>query len=223
MQLVIAATQFEMDAFYAVDSDFHSSEVEHLVAGVGPVESGVCATQFLAAHHMKIDSVVNFGIGGAYCSVRREPLGLLDICVADTEILGDFGICYGYKTSPFDGDEFPVRSRFEIDERLLKRAQEALRGHHIIFHTGTFVTVNGSSGSKKRGDFLSDTYGAICENMEGAALARACAAFAIPFVEIRAISNLVEDRPGPAWKTAKACDRAARAAALIVRTFQDSL
>lgn len=221
MHLVIAATQFEMDAFKAVDFAL-SGSFETIVSGVGPVESGICVTKFLAAHHTKIETVVNFGIGGAYCSAGPEQVGLLDVCVADSEVLGDFGVCFGNETRAFEGAEFPSHT-FDIDKRLLKLAQDALDQHDVNFHTGIFVTVNGSSGSKERGDALSGTYDAICENMEGAAIARACAAYELPFLEVRAISNLVEDRPGTEWKIAEACDRAARAAVLIVRKFQDIL
>ena len=221
MHLVIAATQFEMDAFKTVDFAL-SGSVETFISGVGPVESGVCVTKFLAAHHMKIDCVVNFGIAGAYCSAGFKPIGMLDVCVADSEVLGDFGVCYGNETRAFEGVEFPAH-RFDIDRHLLEIARDVLAQHDIGFHTGNFVTVNGASGSKERGDALSNTHGAICENMVGAAIARACAAYQLPFLEVRAISNLVEDRPGSEWKTSEACGKAARAAALIVRKFQDTL
>jgi len=220
MHLVVTATQFEMDAFKALDRSLFE-RVAHLVCGVGPVESAVRVTHYLAAHHRKIDSVVNFGIGGAYCTDGPDSVGLLDICVAEEEVLGDFGICYGTETTAFTGDVFPA-NRFAVDGGLVQAATSVLAEHTIDHHRGVFVTVNGASGRKSRGDSLSGTYGAICENMEGAAIARACLTWAIPFFEVRAISNMVEDRPGSEWKTAQACERAARAAALIVKRLRET-
>ena len=41
--------------------------------------------------------------------------------------------------------------------------------------------------------------GAICENMEGAAVALACRQLSVPLLEIRGISNRVEDRDTSRW------------------------
>ena len=218
MHLLVAATQFEMDAFKAADRSLFERVVS-LVCGVGPVETAVRVTRYLAAHHGEIDTVINFGIGGAYFMEGPDPVGLLDICVAQEEVLGDFGICYGDETTAFAGDMFPA-NRFTLDSRLLRSATSILARHGLDHHTGVFITVNGASGKRTRGDGLSAIYGAICENMEGAAVARACLSYDLPFLELRAISNMVEDRPGADWKTTEACTCAARAAALIVNEIQ---
>ncbi|MCG6930098.1 MAG: futalosine hydrolase [Desulfofustis sp.] len=222
MHLAVAATQFEMNAFLDMGSALPDGTVTLLVSGIGPVESGISTTQFLAAHHSKIDCVVNFGIGGAYSAGAPEPAGLLDICLADAEVLGDFGVCVGHEIKPFEGAGFTAPNRFEIDRLLLDTAQQALRDHHLDFRIGTFVTVNASSGSRARGDFLCTTFKALCENMEGAAIARACAAYELAFLEVRAMSNVVEDRPGSPWKTVEAAEQAAGAAARIIGKLLDT-
>lgn len=218
MHLLVAATQFEMDAFRVADGSLFG-RVASLVCGVGPVETAVRVTRYLAGHHEEIDSVLNFGIGGAYFTNITDPVGLLDICVAEEEVLGDFGICYGNEMTAFTGHVFPA-NRFTLDNGLLRTATSILTHHELDHHTGVFITVNGASGKRARGDGLSAPYGAICENMEGAAIARACLSYELPFLELRAISNMVEDRPGADWKTTEACVRAAHAAALIVKEIQ---
>lgn len=221
MHLLVAATQKEMDAFNHIN---HAGEVlpERLVSGVGPMEAGITMSRMLERHHTKIRSVVNFGIGGAYIPGSDKQPDLLDICVAEREVLGDLGVCYGDEVEPFEGDAFPVQTVFNLDRGLLQEALSVLEAASIAAVSGTFVTVNGASGRKVRGDFLAARYQAICENMEGAAVARACELFDVPLVEVRAISNLVEDRPGNNWLITEAADRAARAAALIVKRFQDT-
>jgi futalosine hydrolase len=220
MHLVVAATQTEMDAYGPMDQSSADS-VHQLVSGVGPMESGITLSRFLERHHTKIRSVVNFGIGGAYSSGPNHQLEVLDLCLAEREILGDFGICYGDRVEPFPQNEFPAQSVFKLDPTLLAAAQSALSAETIDATVGTFVTVNGASGFKVRGDHFADRYGAICENMEGAALARACELFDLPLVEVRAISNQVEDRTDEVWPIAEAAARAAQAAKLIIQKLQD--
>ena len=218
MHLLIAATQNEMDALRATGVT-DTAPVQFLVTGVGPVETTLSLCRRLGKDHTKIRSVVNFGIGGAYPRENVDHPGLLDICLARREVLGDFGVCFGATMEPFSAEDFPVNTDFQLDPELLIAAEASLADARLAAHVGTFVTVNGASGTRERGTHLSARYGAICENMEGAAAARVCAAYGLPLLEVRAISNLVEDRPGTRWAIDEACSRAAQAAALIVRSI----
>jgi futalosine hydrolase len=185
------------------------------------MESGITLSRFLERHHRKIRTVVNFGIGGAYYCGPNRQLEQLDLCLAEREILGDFGVCYGDRVEPFAEDQFAVRSVFNLDPNLLAAASSALTAETINWSVGTFVTVNGASGFKLRGDHFAERYGAICENMEGAAVARVCELFDLPLVEVRAISNQVDDRTEEAWPIAEAAARAAQAAKIIIKRLLD--
>ncbi len=220
MHLVVAATQKEMAAFTGLCS-FSGDQVGRLVAGVGLMEAGITLSRFLERHHTKISSIVNFGIGGAYISDAGAHLEPLDLCLASREVLGDFGICYGERVELFEQEAFPAPAIFELDKDLVHQARSILAENDFDPAVGTFVTVNGASARKTRGDFFAGRYQAICENMEGAALARAAELFAIPLVEVRAISNLVEDRSSEPWPVSEAAARAAQAALLIISNIQD--
>jgi len=63
---------------------------------------------------------------------------------------------------------------------------------------------------------LAGLYRGLCENMEGAAVARVCREFGLPCLELRCVSNLVEDRDRSRWRLRDACAMAAEAAALVV-------
>jgi futalosine hydrolase len=52
--------------------------------------------------------------------------------------------------------------------------------------------------------------------MEGAAVARVCVQFGLPLLELRCISNLVEDRNLQNWQLKKASARCGEAAALVL-------
>ncbi len=220
MHLAVAATQKEMDAFSRLAHDGRLRP-RQLVSGVGPMEAGITLSRYLEKHHTKISAVVNFGVGGAYFSGPEKQLDLLDICLAEREVLGDFGICYGDRVEPFEQGAFPAQWLFKLDSGLLRQARSALAAEAVKAVAGTFVTVNGASALKVRGDHFAERYGAICENMEGAAVARVCELFDLPLVEVRAISNQVEDRSEEPWPIAEAADRAAQAAMLIIKRLQD--
>ena len=53
-------------------------------------------------------------------------------------------------------------------------------------------------------------------DMEGAAVARVCGALQVPCLELRCISNMVEDRDLSKWRLREACEKAGATAALLM-------
>lgn len=60
--------------------------------------------------------------------------------------------------------------------------------------TGVFLTVSACTGNINRAKFLERKFNALCENMEGFAIAKCAQIYNIPVTEIRSISNMVTDR-----------------------------
>lgn len=215
MILAVAATKLEMKPFFQL-TEREKTACLSLVTGVGPVETAVRLALFLAGCDEKIDLVINFGVAGAYVGQSGHPK-YLDICLAEEEIFGDFGFCSGNGIEYFENPEFG-KSRFSMDRQWLKRAKQALENNGISFRSGSFITVNCASATLRRGNMLQQTWQGLCENMEGAAVARICQEFDLPCLEIRAVSNYVEDRNPATWKLAEACEKAACAAHLVCKT-----
>lgn len=213
MYLVTAATAFEMEAFLRACSP--AVACEQLVTGIGPVEAAVQVAVYLAKKAASLQGVINLGVGGAYCR-DQEGANLLDICLAEREVLGDLGICYGDAVEPLRGEFLEILDTFILDGHLLARAEALLNSGAIAYKCGPFVTVSCVSGSRHRGVLLARQHQALCENMEGAAVARVCRQFALPLLELRCISNLVEDRNLQNWQLKQACTRCGEVAALIV-------
>ncbi len=217
MFLVLAATEFEMNPFLLA-TDWDRYACTPLLTGVGPVETGVRLMRYLTDNHAEVEAVVNFGIGGAYISA--EACSLLDMCLASREVFGDFGICY-----PDRVDHLPKELTgpigFNLDTTLRNRAVQILHQHGFPAVSGVFVTVGAVSGTRSRGDMLQRKYQGICENMEGAAIARVCSEFSLPLLEVRCISNYVEDRNIKRWKLKEACEKAAGAAAILVKEMTE--
>ena len=73
------------------------------------------------------------------------------------------------------------------------------------------------SATVSRGAMLMRQYDGLCENMEGAAVARVCEEYNLPLLEMRTISNFVEERDLTRWKLHEACDEAGKAAAILLK------
>jgi futalosine hydrolase len=216
MILAIAATQMELDPFL-VRTGEPSNRWMALAAGVGPVETAVTAGRFLAEHHAEITGVLQFGIGGVYIVPDPEDqVGILSVCIADREIIGDFGICHQDSIEYFPA-ELGGASSFPLTSPLIVRAEDVLKAYGITYHVGTFVTVNSVSGTARRGEMLRNRWQGLCENMEGGAVARLCKEYNLPLLEMRVISNVVEDRNIHNWQLRQACDRAGEVAAVLIK------
>lgn len=218
MFLAACATKFEMQPLLDLLHQ-EARECLNLITGVGMVETTLALTRFLEQHQGRVTGVVHFGVGGAYVRSGAGGAELLDICLADDEVFGDFGICYQDRIEPLD-EQMLFREHYPLDPGLLAQAGKILQKEGLSYKQGKFVTVSGVSATGERGAMLADQYNGICENMEGAAMARVCEEFRLPLLELRAISNFVEERDLARWKLAEACERAGKAAALLLRNLK---
>ena len=219
MYLVTAATRFEMEPFRAA---CRQKGVHRLITGVGPVETAVRLMAWLHDFSGQCRGVLNFGAGGGYFDPGGKPAAdLLDICLAEKEVFGDLGVYLDGRIERITGKGLEVPDSFVMDAEMLEVAARALRVRQIPFVRGNFVTVNCTSGTAVRGKALAKQHSAICENMEGAAVARVCREFNLPCLEVRCISNLVEDRDTSRWKLKDACRRSGEAAAAIIASLME--
>ena len=216
MILALAATQIEMQPFLRQWPDAEPSCLT-LVTGVGPMETALRLTRFLGEIDRRVQAAVNFGIGGVYLQPSGDPQPeLLDICLAEQEVVGDLGICLQdgveYLDSSLTGDLVS-----QLDSGLLGIGRKILAAAGQRCFSGMFVTVNAVTATRARGAMLQQRWQGLCENMEGAAVARVCREFAIPCLELRAISNYVEERRPENWRLPEACLKAAQNAARIIK------
>lgn len=215
MFLVVAATEIEMAPFLEGATGLRE-ECRNLVTGVGPVETALRLTRFLSLTELSFEAVIQFGIGGAYLQpdALKQPQ-LLDICLAEKEVAGDFGICMehsmDYLDSSLTGD-----IAYTFEEPLVCRCESILSQRAIPYYKGVFITVNGISGTTRRGEMLRARWNGLCENMEGASLARVCEEFSLPCTQLRCISNFVEDRDPSRWRLQEACQKAAYTAIKLI-------
>ena len=215
MFLLVAATEFEMEP--ARQRLHNMPGISFLVTGVGPLETAVNLTRFIDNYSGAIQLVINFGVGGAYPDAGVE---VLDLCLARQEVMGDFGVCFDNRIESFTSDIAESHS-YALENSYLEQASQLFQKQQVRFQQGTFVTVNCVSGTTQRGLLLRDTYQAVCENMEGAAVARVCREFDTPMLELRCISNMVEDRDKSRWKIQEAAQKSGAQVAEFLTSLQN--
>lgn len=149
-----------------------------------------------------------FGCAGAYPGAR---LAVGDLALASEEIFGDEGMVDNRGFHDLQELGYPMRqdadqrrfNNWPVDHGLHDWAQPILAQHAAArgsnFRSGPFVTVSRCTGSSALSLELEGRTGGICENMEGAAVALACRQMRVPLLEVRGISNLVEDRDTSRW------------------------
>jgi futalosine hydrolase len=106
---------------------------------------------------------------------------------------------------------------------LLHRSLQSLGAHRKSgqgkIHVGSFITLSTCTGTTARAKELEERCHGLCENMEGAAVAQVAALHGIPWLEVRGISNIVEDRDLTKWDIPKAAGAAQQAVQHIVEDW----
>ncbi|HEY7746950.1 MAG TPA: futalosine hydrolase [Desulfuromonadales bacterium] len=200
-----------------------------LHSGVGKASAAAAATALLAA--CRPAALIMLGCGGAY---PGSGLEVGDLALATTEIYGDEGVltltgfldmeAIGLPLAERDGVQ--LFNRFPVDPQLLDRARPLLTqaaestGRRLA--EGPFVTISTGSGTALAGAQIARRTAGICENMEGAAVAQVCFHQQVPFLELRGISNLVEDRDPARWDLKTGAEAAQRAVQALLAGWNGS-
>lgn len=194
------------------------------IGGMGKVNAAHAATLLLSGYHP--EALIVFGIGGAY-PLSGARVG--DLVLATEEIAGDEGVLTreGFRDTEYIGIPLVqngpavLHNFFPAAGPLLEKAAQLLRtfeqsGRSRV-HTGRFVTLSTCTGTSLRAAELEQRYHGLCENMEGAAAAQVAALHGTPWLEMRGISNLVNDRDMKQWDIRGAAETAQKALIHILK------
>ncbi|MDR2056435.1 MAG: futalosine hydrolase [Desulfovibrio sp.] len=170
------------------------------VIGVGPVNAALAMGGALVGAKdagTPVAAVLLAGLAGAF-DLARLPLGSL--CLVKEEIWPEYGLHDGASVTA-RAFSFPLwrraaRDGGDVYDRLPLAAPEAvgLSPRSGALAEALSLTVAGVSASLARARDLLQRYGADLENMEGFAVAYACARHGLPCVEVRSVSNKVGPR-----------------------------
>lgn len=188
-------------------------ETALLVTGVGPVNAALAAGAALASEN--IDGVLLVGVAGTF-DTARAPIGSL--ALADSEIFPEYGLRTPEGVDP-RGLKFPQHAGdVEVwDTLALDPEGDAARiGAELPQCTaGPSVTVAGVTACSQTRERIVAQYAPLTENMEGFPWALAAMRAAVPFIELRGVSNEVGSRTG--WNLQAALETLAAAVPRLIR------
>jgi futalosine hydrolase len=193
--------------------DAPSGTVYLATTGIGKVNAAIASTLLTERFRPKL--LINTGCGGAYCG---SGLMVGDLAVATAEIYGDEGVLTvdGWHTLEIIGIPSVERNGNRYSNEFPLSMQASSNVFQFAFSLGLpvkrgkFITVSTCSGTSHRGAELYKRFGGICENMEGAAVAHVALLYDTPFLEVRGISNMVEDRDLSRWDIPRSVEMAQR-------------
>ncbi|MBK8955409.1 MAG: futalosine hydrolase [Saprospiraceae bacterium] len=164
-----------------------------LVTGIGSTAMAFALARFQSMQ--KLDFMIHLGIAGSYQS--HYEIGELREVIS--ERWGDLG------AEEADGsflDSFELNliqpDRFPFQESVIRNEQSVFASNLPV---SSGLTVNAASGWNHSIELRKNKYNADLESMEGVGLFYACRMLDLPFLSIRAISNLVEPRNKNNWNT----------------------
>lgn len=178
--------------------------------GVGKVNAALCV-QILCDCY-EVSHIVNTGVAGSL----DAKLDIGDFVVSRDAVYHDFDVRpLGYTIGQVPG--FSVRE-FTADDALISCAisatEQVCPGHACVGRVASGDQFVSDRQCKER--IIADT-GAVCTEMEGAAIAHAAWRNGIPFVILRAISDKADDSAQMDYPTFEAI--AAKRCATVVQAF----
>lgn len=170
-------------------STTHPADV--LITGVGAAHCMYALTKKLCER--KYDFVLQAGIAGSF-----GELPLCDVSYVRQDCFADLGIYENHQLrSLFDAgfmkpDEPPYTGGMLLNENLLFQK--------LTLKACNAVTVNTVSDNVTMEKCFRELYHPHIETMEGAALHYVCLMEGIPFLQLRAVSNIVGIRDKSQWR-----------------------
>jgi len=167
------------------------------ITGIGSLQTTYQLTKFLQKH--KPNYMIQVGVAGSFTEKFKRG----DVIMVGDEVLGDTGVYEGETFKDlFDLGLLEATSGHFHNKRLqnpymiewIRYGLPAARG----------LTVSQISTDAKHIERLLVKYGCEVESMEGAAFHYVCLHEQIPFIQIRAISNVVGERNKRDWKLKEA-------------------
>ncbi|ACM19260.1 futalosine hydrolase, putative [Geotalea daltonii FRC-32] len=199
----IGAVQAEPDIFPDIyRGRIGDKDITLAVTGIGKINAASATTVLLQGRTP--DLLVNTGCAGAY---QGSGLTVGGLAVATSEILADDGVLTPEGWQPLDLIGIPLVKRsgkayfneFPLSMQAAGKAASLAAALGLSTIRGKFLTVSTCSGTSARGDELFSRFGGICENMEGAAVAQVALRYGVDCLEIRGVSNMVENRDMSSW------------------------
>lgn len=182
-------------------------------SGIGKVNAASATASLILQWRPRL--VISTGCAGAF---PEAGLRIGDLAIAVSELFGDEGVitpegwkdlqCIGIPLLELKGERY--FNEIPLSFSVAEKAGQLASALDIPLRRGRFLTVSTCSGTSLRGRELYERFTPVCENMEGAAVALVALQHGIDCLEVRGISNMVEDRDLSGWNIPLAVGQAQR-------------
>lgn len=162
----------------------HDSEIALLQSGIGKVAAAIGTTLLL--DNIKPDCVINTGsAGGLATSLNVGDIVVSqEVCYHDADVTA-FGYQYGQLPN--------CPARFVADEKLINLAEDCIKQLNVNAVRGLVCTGDAFiNGAQPLATIRQNFPDVVAVEMEAAAIAHTCKNFDIPFVVVRAISDVAD-------------------------------
>lgn len=181
--------------------------------GVGKVNAAAATAVMIDRYQPSM--VINTGCAGAYIG---SGLSIGNLVVASEEVLAGDGVVVaaGWKDLRYmnipsvEQGGMRCYNLLPLSRHASEKAMRLADYYGVFLMRGRSATVSTCSGTRERGAELSKRWNAVIENMEGAAVAQICLRCGVDCLEIRGISNMVEERDLKRWDIPRAVESAQR-------------
>lgn len=181
--------------------------------GIGKVNAAAAAAVMIDRYQPQL--VINTGCAGAYLG---SGLVVGNLVVASEEVLADDGVVVAAGWKDLRHMNLPsveqggvsYHNLLPLSRHASEKAMQLADYCGVFLTRGRFATVSTCSGTRQHGAELSGRWNALAENMEGAAVAQVCLRCGVDCLEIRGISNQVEERDLKKWDIPRAVEAAQR-------------
>lgn len=160
-------------------------KVAAMRCGIGKVNAAIGLQAMIDTFHP--DVVVNIGSAGGV----DEGLAVYDIVVAERTVQHDMDVTgLGYAPGVVPGNDSPF---CEADPALHDMAVRAGTEEGLPVHSGTIASGDVFVSDPALKQQIVERFGAMCAEMEGAAVAQCCVRNNVPWAVIRAVSDNGDD------------------------------
>ncbi|KRL21568.1 MTA SAH nucleosidase [Lentilactobacillus kisonensis DSM 19906 = JCM 15041] len=172
------------------NNDFFIGQIHHqklviVKSGIGKVQAGITAA--ILIDHFKVDSVINSGSAGGI----GEGLSIGDVVVSSETAYHDVDVtAAGYEMGQLPN--FPAR--FPADRQLADKILQAAKDNNVVTHRGLVVSGDQFVADPKViAEIKKNFPDALCSEMEGAAVGQVAYENDVPYVVIRAMSDVGDE------------------------------
>lgn len=175
----------EVSGIRFVSGRLGKNDVVTAVCGIGKVFAAICAEAMILKFDP--DVIINTGVGGSL----DPKLKIGDVAIADRVVQHDMD------TSPI-GDPKGLLSGInkiylDTDKKVSELLFECVRAEGVNAVFGTIASGDQFIASKERKKEITDSFGAVICEMEGASIGHVCYVNGKRFAVLRAVSDSADD------------------------------